>query len=118
MIDCPPGNSCTVMESIKDADFCIIVAEPTVFGVHNFKMVYKLVKILNKPFGIVLNKVTDNDNPMEKLCEKLGLPVLERIPFNRKIAAQNAVFSIAYETNAEAKEIFDRLYTTILEVAK
>lgn len=118
VIDCPPGSACTVMESIKNADFCIIVAEPTIFGVHNFKMVYELVKILDKPFGIVLNKVAGSDNPMEKLCEELGLPVLERIPFDRKIAEQNAVCSIAYETDSEAKEIFDRLYATISEVAK
>lgn len=118
VIDCPPGSACTVMESIKDADFCIIVAEPTVFGVHNFKMVYNLVKILNKPFGIVINKVTDSNNPMEKLCEELDLPVLGRIPFDRKIVAQNVSCNIAYETNAMAKEIFDRLYAKISEVIK
>lgn len=118
VIDCPPGSACTVMESIKDADFCIIVAEPTVFGVHNLKMVYELVKTLNKSFGIVINKVTDIDNPMEKLCEELDLPVLERIPFDRDIAVQNAICNIAYETNTMAKEIFDRLYTKISEAAK
>lgn len=116
VIDCPPGSACTVTESIKNADFCIIVAEPTIFGVHNFKMVYELVKILNKPFGIVLNKVTNSNNPMEKLIEEFDLPVLERIPFDRKIAAQNAACSIAYETNAMAKEIFDRLYIKVLEL--
>ena len=31
-IDCPPGSACVVMESIKDADYCILVAEPTLFG--------------------------------------------------------------------------------------
>lgn len=36
-IDCPPGSACSVMESIKDADYCILVAEPTVFGVHNLQ---------------------------------------------------------------------------------
>ena len=41
-IDCPPGSACVVMESIKDADYCILVAEPTLFGVHNLNMVYEL----------------------------------------------------------------------------
>ena len=55
-IDCPPGSACIVMESIKDADYCVLVAEPTLFGVHNLNMVYELVKLFNKPFGVVLNK--------------------------------------------------------------
>ena len=42
LIDCPPGSACIVMESIRDADYCILVAEPTLFGLHNLKMVYEL----------------------------------------------------------------------------
>ena len=118
VIDCPPGSACTVMESIKDADYCVIVAEPSVFGVHNFQMVYELVKILKKPFGVVINKADGQVNPMQELCEKLKLPVLEQIPFDREIAAQNAAGNIAYETNERAKEIFDRLYSKISEVMK
>ena len=49
IIDCPPGSACVVMESIKDADYCILVAEPTLFGVHNLNMVYQLVKLFEKP---------------------------------------------------------------------
>ena len=48
-IDCPPGSECIVMESIKDADYCILVAEPTLFGVHNLNMVCELVNLFNKP---------------------------------------------------------------------
>jgi len=55
-IDCPPGSDCIVMESIKDADYCILVAEPTIFGAHNLSMVYELVRLFNKPHGVVLNK--------------------------------------------------------------
>ncbi|NCA92538.1 ATPase, partial [bacterium] len=58
-IDCPPGSACIVMESIKDADYCILVAEPTIFGAHNLAMVYELVTLFNKKCGVVLNKCTD-----------------------------------------------------------
>ena len=50
-IDCPPGSGCSVMESIKDADYCILVAEPTLFGTHNLNMVFDLVNLFEKPFG-------------------------------------------------------------------
>lgn len=59
IIDCPPGSACIVMESIKDADFCVLVAEPTAFGSHNLEMVYELVSLFGKPFGVVLNKCLD-----------------------------------------------------------
>ena len=52
VIDCPPGSSCVVMESIKDADYCILVAEPTVFGAHNLSMVYELVTLFGKNAGL------------------------------------------------------------------
>ena len=56
------------MESIKDTDYCILVAEPTLFGLHNLKMVYQLVKPFDKPFGVVLNKCLDEENPSEEFC--------------------------------------------------
>ena len=55
-IDCPPGSACIVMESIKDADYCVLVAEPTLFGAHNLNMVYELVKLLiNRPASCSIN---------------------------------------------------------------
>ena len=66
-IDCPPGSACIVMESIKDADYCVLVAEPTLFGVHNLNMVYELVKLFNKPFGVILNKCLEEENPGGKV---------------------------------------------------
>lgn len=55
-IDCPPGSACIVMETVSAADYCILVAEPTLFGVHNLNMVWELVKLMGKPCGAVLNK--------------------------------------------------------------
>ncbi len=63
VIDCPPGSACIVMESIREADYCVLVAEPTLFGVHNLSMVYELVKLFDKPFGVVLNKCLPEENP-------------------------------------------------------
>jgi MinD superfamily P-loop ATPase len=57
VIDCPPGSSCIVMESIREANYCVLVAEPTLFGAHNLRMVYELVKLFNKPFGVVSTNV-------------------------------------------------------------
>ena len=83
------------MESIKDADYCILVAEPTVFGVHNLNMVYDLVRLFNKPHGVVLNKCLDGENPAEKFCTEKGIPILGRIPFDNELGTLNSDAKIA-----------------------
>ena len=118
VIDCPPGSACSVMESVKNADYCIIVAEPTIFGRHNFEMVYELIKILKKPVGVVLNKITDDKNLMEDFCIKNDIAILKKIPYSSELAMDNAKGNIAYETSPMAKEIFDNLYQKVLEVVK
>src|SRR6056297_334425 len=56
IIDCPPGSACSAMAAIEPADYCVIVAEPTSFGLHNFKMVVELAEIFDKKIGVVINK--------------------------------------------------------------
>ncbi len=109
IIDCPPGSACIVMESIKDADYCILVAEPTIFGVHNLNMVYELVNLFDKPFGAVLNKCTDGINPSEEFCNKNNIPILERIPFTNELASLNSNALIAVREKQEYRELFSDL---------
>ena len=108
-IDCPPGSACIVMESIKDADYCILVAEPTLFGVHNLNMVYELVKLFNKPFGVVLNKCLDGENPSEKFCIEKGIRILGRIPFDNELGSLNSNAEIAVRKSEKYRTIFSSL---------
>ena len=118
VIDCPPGSACSVMESVKNADFCIIVAEPTIFGKHNFEMVYELCSILKKPIGVVLNKVTESISPMDAHLKENNIPILAKIEYSKEIAKEIAVGNIAYEKSSYAKETFDNIYKQILEVVR
>ena len=108
-IDCPPGSACIVMESIKDADYCILVAEPTLFGFHNLNMVYELVKLFNKPFGVVLNKCLDGENPSEKFCIEKGIRILGRIPFDNELGSLNSNAEIAVRKSEKYRTIFSSL---------
>ncbi len=117
-IDCPPGSSCSVMESIKDADYCILVAEPTLFGVHNFNMVYNLVKIFNKPFGAVINKCLEAENPAEEYCKDNNIKVLCKIPFENELGKINSNAEIAAEKNEKYYGLFSSLLKTIHEEVK
>ncbi|MEA4895087.1 MAG: ATP-binding protein [Oscillospiraceae bacterium] len=118
IIDCPPGSNCVVMESIRDADYCVLVAEPTIFGVHNLNMVYELVQLFNKPFGVILNKCIEGDNPSEKFCFDHGIPILARIPFDAKLGRLNSNGTIISRVSREYKELFSSLLQKITEEAQ
>ncbi len=117
-IDCPPGSACIVMESIKDADYCVLVAEPTVFGVHNLKMVCELADVFHKPHGVVLNKCLMAENPAETFCRKHQVPVLGRIPFDSKLGKLNSGAKIAARESEHYRELFSGLLNTVSEEAR
>ncbi|NBK99735.1 MAG: ATPase, partial [Erysipelotrichia bacterium] len=118
-IDCPPGSACVVMESIQDADYCILVAEPTIFGMHNLAMVYELVKLWDKPTGVVLNKCSEGYNPSEEFCEKNNIPIIGKIPFNHNLGKLMAKGNIAVDKDLDVRNKFTEIYQTIRkEVAK
>lgn len=117
IIDCPPGSACVVMESILEADFCILVAEPTIFGVHNLDMIYSLVQLFQKPFGVILNKCYGDPNPAEAYCRSKGLPILGTIPFAHKLGQFSSNAQVAAWSDASYHRMFSALLRQIQEVA-
>ena len=115
VIDCPPGSSCMVMESIKDADYCVLVAEPTLFGRHNLSMVYDLVTLFNKPFGCILNKCIEGENPSEAFCADKNIPIVGRIPFDKNLGAINSNGTIVTRVSDEYSDLFKTILNKIEE---
>lgn len=113
IIDCPPGSACNVNESIAYADYCIIVAEPTAFGFHNFQMVYELVLLWKKQCGVVINKMERPYAPLEEFCADHQIPVLMRIPFDPHLSELSARGIIASQSDREIKDLFRGLYNRI-----
>jgi len=116
-IDCPPGSACIVMESIKEADYCILVAEPTIFGSHNLNLVYELVKLFNKPHGVILNKTQNGYNPSEELCREKGINILGSIPFDNELGSINSNALILARENIKFKNMFDSLLESVMKEA-
>jgi len=118
LIDCPPGSACVVMESIKDADYCLMVAEPTLFGAHNLAMVYELVQLFGKPHGVVLNKCFEESlNPSEVFCNEHDISVLGKIPFDLELGAINSNGEILVRVNAYYAALFSELLLKVKGVA-
>lgn len=86
IIDCPPGTSCPVVESVRGCDFCLMVTEPTPFGLHDLKLMMKVVEKVDMPYGLVINRAQGPYEPLVEFCRISAIPVLMRIPFDRRIA--------------------------------
>jgi len=114
-IDCPPGTACTAMESIRGADYCVLVAEPTVFGQHNLKMVCELASVFHKPFGVLINKCTEGGNPIEVFCAEQQVHVLGRIPFERQLGELSSNARIAVRESERYRALFLELLASIQE---
>jgi MinD superfamily P-loop ATPase len=98
VLDAPPGIGCTVIETLKGADACILVTESTPFGAHDIVLAAEVAGQLGLPTGVVINRSDGDDREIRRRCQDLGLPVLMTIPFDREIAAiQNRGGLIARE---------------------
>ncbi|MHA1503720.1 MAG: 4Fe-4S binding protein [Candidatus Heimdallarchaeota archaeon] len=106
IIDAPPGNSCPVIETVSETDFCILVTEPTPFGLWDLRIAVEVVKLLKVPFGIILNKSNMGDNNLIlDFCSKNDIEVLMSIPYERKIAEaySNGIALVNYDPTWSAK---------------
>jgi len=87
IIDVSPGTSCPVVEAVKDSDFCLLVTEPTPFGLNDLVLAVETTRELNIPCGIVLNRAGVGDGKVEEYCQKENIPILLNIPMNTEIAS-------------------------------
>jgi MinD superfamily P-loop ATPase len=85
--DSPPGTSCPVVESIRGADYLLLVTEPTPFGLHDLKLAAQLATELDIPAGVVINRDGIGDTRVEAFCQQMEIPILMHIPLDREIGA-------------------------------
>jgi MinD superfamily P-loop ATPase len=86
IIDIPPGTSCPVVEAVRGSDFCLLVTEPTPFGLHDMSLAVEVIRKLGIPCGVVLNRDSVGDNKVEEYCSAEEIPILLHIPLDIEIA--------------------------------
>lgn len=118
IVDAPPGTSCPVIEAMKNADFVLLVTEPTPFGLYDLKLAVGAVKILNIPCGLVINRSDLGDDKVKAYAYKENLPVLMEIPFDRRIAEAYSRGDTIVEVMPEWQERFIKLYHTIKNMSE
>lgn len=112
--DAPPGASCPVVETMRGADFVLFVTEPTPFGLHDLKQVAAIARELNIPAGVVVNRDGIGDDAVDAYCAESSLPILLRIPMERRIAEAIAGGRTLVESAADYRPMFRDLLEHIL----
>ena len=105
------------MESARGADYCVLVTEPTAFGLHDLRLVAELMRVMKKRCGVVVNKSGAEYPELERFLAGAGLPVLARIPYSAELARICSQGRLAYEEDAGARELFDSLLGRIEAVS-
>jgi len=117
IVDASPGTSCPVVEAIKGSDFCLLVTEPTPFGLNDLMLAVETVRQLSISCGIVLNRAGVGDGKTEEYCQKEGIPILMTIPLDTNIASLYSQGVPLVEGMPDYKNSFIELYEKIGETA-
>jgi len=116
IVDVPPGTSCPVVEAVKDSDFCLLVTEPTPFGLNDLVLAVETVRELNIPCGVILNRVGVGDSKVEEYCLKEDIPILLTIPLDIDIARLYSRGITLVEGMPQWKQSFLGLFGKIREI--
>jgi MinD superfamily P-loop ATPase len=116
IIDASPGTTCPVVESMRGADFVLLVTEPTPFGLHDLRLAFQVARELSIPAGVVINRDGVGDTGVEDYCREVGLPVLMRIPLDQRIAQGIARGKTLISILPEYEEQFRDLFTRIMDM--
>ncbi|MBI9063981.1 MAG: ATP-binding protein [Marinilabiliaceae bacterium] len=106
LYDAPPGTSCPVVETVADVDYVILVTEPTPFGLHDLTLMVDLLKEIQKPFGVIVNKAGLGNNAIYEYLHKENIELIGEIPFNQEYAARYAKGSLLEEIPQEMEECY------------
>ncbi|MDD2927465.1 MAG: ATP-binding protein [Candidatus Omnitrophica bacterium] len=113
IIDAPPGTSCPVITAVKGSDFCVLVTEPTPFGLNDLILAVEVLRKLQIPFGVVINRSDIGDGKVEDYCRQGYIPVLMKIPFSREIAVSYSRGTPIVEKDLSYRNKFINLYLGI-----
>jgi MinD superfamily P-loop ATPase len=111
LYDSPPGTSCPVVEAVSDTNYVVLVTEPTPFGLHDLIITVDLLKDMQKPFGVVVNKAGLGNDDVYQFLDQENIECLGTIPYMKEYAAKYA----KGELIDDVPEEIERQYRRIIE---
>jgi MinD superfamily P-loop ATPase len=117
ILDSPPGTSCPVIETVKASDFCVLVTEPTPFGLHDLRITIQVLRNMAIPFGVVVNRAGIGDNKVYEYCREENIRIMMEIPYQREIArlySRGVPFSLRMpKWKAEFQALYNKIRKSV-----
>jgi len=107
--DCPPGTACPVISATKDADFIILVTEPTPFGLYDLELAAETMRHLGKPMAVVVNRYGIGNDEVFHYCKEQDIPVWAKIPNQREMAELYSRGELIYPKVEEFRRELDAI---------
>jgi MinD superfamily P-loop ATPase len=113
ILDAPPGTSCPVVETVREADYTILVTEPTPFGLNDLKLAVELMRALKQPFGVIINQADIGTEDMLEYCDREKVQTLLEIPHDRRIAEAYSIGNLIIEIFPKYRILFNGLLSSL-----
>ena len=114
ILDASPGTACPVVEALSGDDtVAVLVTEPTPFGLNDLKLAAELSLNMGNPTGIVINRSDGDDAIIADFAKEYDIPILGRIPFDRKYAETYSRGGVLIKHHSELTAIFADIFKQI-----
>jgi len=117
LIDSAPGTGCPVIASLQDADYVILITEPTPSGLSDLCRVLEVVKHFKVPFGVVVNKWDINKEMNKTIVQKFQKRILGTISYDQKIFKAISKLDPILETELKAKREITKIYSNLTKLS-
>jgi MinD superfamily P-loop ATPase len=118
ILDSPPGTACPVVETVKGVDLCILVTDPTPFGINDLKLAVDMCRELEQEPVVLVNRAEYRDDSVKEYCRDAELEIIGEIPDDRTIAEIYSVGDLVIEKIPEYRELFKELALKIVRRAQ
>ncbi|HEU20448.1 MAG TPA: 4Fe-4S dicluster domain-containing protein [Deltaproteobacteria bacterium] len=116
ILDSPPGTSCPVIEAVKDADFVLLVTEPTPFGLNDLELAVGMARELKLPSAVAVNRSDVGTDDVKRYCERENIPIVLEMPDDRRVAEAYSRGDMIVRAIPEYREVFTTCWSHIIEL--
>lgn len=119
LLDSPPGVSCPAVTVAREADMILLVADPTPFGFHDFRLAHQAFRPTERPIAAVINRAgaegnAEGDEAVRAYCRENGVALLAELPFEKEAAQQYAAGRLLSEISPVWRERFEKLRDALI----
>lgn len=114
ILDAPPGTSCPFIHTISKADYVLLVTEPTPFGLNDLKLSIQIVRQMEKPFSVIINRAGLGSDDVYKYLKKEKIKISMELQFDKEIAMLYSSGKLVIESRADIYQKFVKLSESII----